>query len=221
MTSTAILEPILPTVLSTRLLPHAHERLVAEYGGDPERHRALALITCDQDDSLYVALDEATKHAPVDIIYARSFYAGAAHASGKLSGEVLGVLAASDPDEVREGLDATLRCLAHDACFYAADDKGEVALFPHVISSLGHYLSAQAGLSVGDAMAYLVAPPLEGTFGFDAALKASDVRLAKTFAPPTETNYAAAWLSGSLEDCRAAAEAFAETVVNVANQPLL
>lgn len=218
---TSLLEPIPPTVLSTRLLADAHDALIRQYGGDPDRHRSLALITCDQDDSLYVALDEATKHAPVDVIFARSFYAGAAHASGKLSGEILGVLAASDPDEVREGLDATLRCLAHDACFYSADEKGEVAVFPHVISSLGHYLSAASGLTVGEPMAYLVAPPLEGTFAFDAALKAAEVQLAKAFPPPTETNYTAAWLGGSLEDCRAAAEAFAEAVVSVSNTPIL
>ncbi len=216
----SVLEPINPTVLSTRILANAHDAVIEQYGGDPRRHHSLALITCDQDDALYVALDEATKHAPVDVIYARSFYAGAAHASGRLSGEILGVLAASDPDEVREGLDGALRCLAHDACFYSADAKGEIALFPHVISSLGHYLSREASLQVGDAMAYLVAPPLEGTFAFDAALKAANVTLVKAFTPPTETNYAAAWLSGSLDECRAAAEAFAEAVVSVANTPL-
>ena len=50
---------------------------------------------------MYVALDEATKHAPVDVIFARSFYAGAAHASGRLSGEILGVLAAAEPEADR------------------------------------------------------------------------------------------------------------------------
>ena len=96
-----------------------------------------------------MALDEATKQAPVDVVYARSFYAGARHASGPLSGEILGVLAASGPDEIEEGLLATIRCLEHDACFYAADDDATIALFPHVISSLGHYLSQEAGLEPG------------------------------------------------------------------------
>ena len=86
----------------------------------------------------------------------------------------------------------------------------------HVIASLGHYLSAESGLAVGDPMAYLVAPPLEAGIGLDAALKAADVEAVKVFAPPTETNYAAAWLSGSLDSCEAAASAFAEAVVRVA-----
>lgn len=216
----SLLEPILPTILAVRRIPAAAPAVLASYGADPERHSSLGLITCDQDDSTYVALDEATKHANVDVVFARSFYAGAAHASGKLSGEILGVIAAADPDEIDEGLAALRRCLEHDACFYAADAGGQVAVFPHVIASLGRYLSAEAGLLPGDSMAYLVAPPIEAGIATDAALKAADVVAVKVFTPPTETNYAAAWLSGSLDACEAAAMAFAEAVVDVASAPI-
>lgn len=214
-----ILERIVPTVLSVRRLPAADPALIRGYGGDPDRHTSLGLITCDQDDALYVALDEATKHAPIEVIFARSFYAGAAHASGRLSGEVLGVIAASDPEGVEQGLIAVLRCLAHDACFYDADGKRTITVFPHVIASLGEYLSKEAGLPVGASMAYLVAPPLEATIGLDAALKAADVRAVKIQPPPTETNFACAWLTGSLDACEAAAVAYAAAVVDVAATP--
>ncbi len=214
-----ILEPIPPTLLSVRRLPNADTAVLAAYGADPSRHAALGLVTCDQDDALYVALDEATKHAPVDVVFARSFYAGAAHASGRLSGEILGVLAAAEPQAIEDGLRALEHCLAHDACFYDADGKRTVTVFPHVIASLGHYLSAQAGLAPGDAMAYLVAPPLEFTVALDAALKAASVRAVKIVPPPTETNFACAWLTGDLPSCEAAAEAFATAVVDVASHP--
>lgn len=214
-----ILERIVPRVLSVRRLPGADPALLRAYGADPARHRALGLVTVDQDDPTYVALDEATKHAPVDVVFARSFYAGSAHASGALSGEILGVLAGADMDIVDEGLDALLRCLAQDACFYAANSAGTVTVFPHVIASLGHYLSAQAGLPVGAPMAYLVAPPMEASIGLDAALKAAEVHAARIFPPPTETNFAAAWLGGTLDACEAAAVAFARAVVEVAAQP--
>ena len=214
-----ILEPIVPAVPSVRRLPRADPALVAAYGGDPARHVALGLVTCDQDDALYVALDEATKHAPVDVIFARSFYAGSAHASGRLSGEILGVLAAAEPEAIEHGLAAVLRCLAHDACFYDADGKRTVTVFPHVIASLGEYLSRQAGLAPGQPMAYLVAPPLEATIGLDAALKAAEVRAVRVVPPPTETNFACAWLTGSLDACEAAATAYADAVVEVAMTP--
>jgi ethanolamine utilization protein EutL len=214
-----ILEPIPPTILSLRRIPNADPAVLRMYGADPARHCSLGLVTCTQDDPTYVALDEATKHAQVDVVYARSFYAGSGHASGRLSGEILGVLAAADPEEVERGLAALTRCLEHDACFYDADGKGTIAVFPHVVASLGHYLSREAGLSVGDAMAYLVAPPIEAALGIDAALKAADVRAARMFPPPTETNFSAAWLTGDLPSCQAAATAFAETVVEVGLHP--
>ncbi|MBA2544464.1 MAG: ethanolamine utilization microcompartment protein EutL [Deltaproteobacteria bacterium] len=214
-----ILEPITPTVLSVRRLPNADPALIAAYGGAPAKHTSLGLVTCDQDDAMYVALDEATKHAPVDVIFAKSFYAGAAHASGRLSGEILGIIAAAEPEAVEAGLEALLRCLAHDACFYDADGKKTVTVFPHVISSLGEYLSREAGLPVGTPMAYLVAPPLEATIGLDAALKVSEVRAVRIVVPPTETNFACAWLTGTLDACEAAAMAYAAAVVNVAGSP--
>jgi len=214
-----ILEPITPIVLSVRRLPNADPAMIRAYGGDPEKHRSLGLVTVDQDDPTYVALDEATKHAPIDVIFARSFYAGSAHSSGRLSGEILGVIAAAEPEAIDAGLEALLRCLAHDACFYDADGKRGVTVFPHVISSLGEYLAREAGLSPGDPMAYLVAPPIEASIGLDAALKAADVRAVRVMTPPTETNFAAAWLAGSLPDCEAAAMAFAQAVVEVAASP--
>jgi len=214
-----MLEPMVPKLLSVRRIPNADRALIESYGGDPDRHTSLGLVTCDQDDPLYVALDEATKHAQVDVVFARSFYAGSAHASGALSGEILGILAASDPDEIEEGLTALRRCIEHDACFYDADGHGTIAVFPHVISSLGHYLSRESGLAVGEPMAYLVAPPMEATIGLDAALKAADVRAVKVMPPPSETNFAAAWLTGDLHSCEAAAMAYAEAVVDVAMNP--
>ncbi|MDZ4775098.1 MAG: ethanolamine utilization microcompartment protein EutL [Planctomycetota bacterium] len=214
-----ILQPLHPRILSIRRIPNADPALLLAYGADPERHRSLGLVTATQDDPTYVALDEATKHARVDVVFAKSFYAGANHGSGPLSGEILGVLAASNPEEIDEGLRALVRCLESDACFYAADEAQKTAVFPHVISSLGHYLSALAGLSPGDAMAYLVAPPMEATIALDMALKAARVRVAKIFPPPTETNFAAAWLTGPLEECEAASVAYCEAVVRVAANP--
>ena len=155
----------------------------------------------------------------VDVVFARSLYAGAAHASGPLSGEILGILGGQSPADVREGLAACVRCLEHDACFYTANADGSLAIFPHVVHAIGSYLARESGLEVGAPLAYLIAPPLEAWVGVDAALKAADVRLVKNFAPPTETNFAGAYLTGSLEQCEAAAVAFAEAIVAVGHQP--
>ncbi len=212
------LEPIVPEVLAVRVIADLEPRL-AESLGLQRHHRAAGFITCTSDDALYVALDEGTKAARVEVAYARSFYAGAAHASGPLSGEVLGVYGGADVDEVQAALAACQRALAESAWFYAADEQKRIALFPHVVSATGSYLSKLAGIAEGQPLAYLIAPPLEALLGLDAALKVGGVTLQKFFGPPTETNFAGAYLSGSLDACQAAARAFAAAVCDVARAP--
>ncbi|MBM4321703.1 MAG: ethanolamine utilization microcompartment protein EutL, partial [Deltaproteobacteria bacterium] len=182
--------------------------------------RCLGMITADIDDCLYAALDQGTKAAEVEVVYAKSFYAGAKHASGPLSGEIIGMLAAADMDTLTEGLAATVRYLRDEAWFWSAHARNALAYFPHVIAATGSYLSAQAGIERGAPLAYLIAPPLEAVLGIDAALKAAEVRLARFYPPPSETNFAGGLLAGDLPACRAAAAAFARTVLDVAVNPI-
>lgn len=213
------LVPLYPKVLSIQVIEHAHPDLAAALGA-PVEGRTLGLVTCDQDDSLYAALDEGTKAAAVEVVYAKSFYAGAAHASGPLSGEILGVLAGADPDVVRAGLRGVVRALRDECRFYGCGPGNAVAVFPHVIPRLGTYLSAQAGLQPGEPMAYLIAPPIESQVGLDAALKAAGVRMVRHFGPPSETNFGGGYLAGTLDACEAAARAFALAVARVAARPV-
>ena len=69
-------------------------------------------------------------------------------------------------------------------------------------------------------MAYLIAPPLEAMVGLDAALKAADVTLNVFYGPPSETNFAGGLLTGDQAACKAACEAFADTVCSIADDPL-
>ncbi len=90
----------------------------------------------------------------------------------------------------------------------------------HVVSRTGSYLSSTAGITLGDPMAYLVAPPLEATYGIDAALKSADVQLVTYVPPPSETNYSAAFLTGSQAACKAACNAFTDAVLEIARNPI-
>lgn len=216
----ATLDPIKPTILATRILTRVQPDYAKRLGMAKE-HRSLAILTCDIDDSLYAALDEATKAAQVEVVYAKSFYAGSGHASGPLSGEVIGMLSAPTPAEAEAGLRAAIDYAENEAWFYSADDQDGVAFFAHVVSRTGTYLSKEAGIPVGDPLAYLIAPPLEASYALDLALKAADVELKEWFAPPSETNFAGGWLTGSQSSCRAAAEAFRNAVVEIAHNPRL
>jgi len=213
-----ILDPIKPNILAARLIPNVHPDFAAKMGLKPHQ-RSLALITCDIDDALYVSLDEATKKADVEVVYAHSFYAGAAHASGPLSGEIIGILAGPNPAEARAGLDACVAYAQEEAWFYSANEDNTIVFFPHTISRSGTYLSKAAEVPVGTPLAYLIAPPIEATYAIDAALKAAEVEMRVWWAPPSETNFSGALLSGTQSACRAACQAFQDAVLDVARYP--
>lgn len=206
------------SVLSAQLISNVDASLAASLDLKPH-HRSLGIITSDCDDVTYVALDEATKSADVEVVYARSMYAGAGNASTKLAGEVIGILAGPTPEEVRSGLDVAIYEIENGASFYSANDENSVPYFAHCISRAGSYLSQGANASEGTAIAYLIAPPAEAMVGLDAALKASDVTIGAFYGPPSETNFAGGLLIGSQSACRAACDAFARTVISIASNP--
>jgi ethanolamine utilization protein EutL len=215
----ATLDPIYATPLAVQLIPQVERGFADQLKLTPEQ-RSIGLLSVDNDDATYVSIDEATKMADVEVVYARSFYAGAKHSSGKLSGEIMAILAGPDPAEVRAGLNAALSYLKTQAIWYSANEDDSIAFFPHVISRTGSYLSRVCNIPPGSPIAYLIAPPNEGLVALDAALKAADVTIVSLTMPPSETNYMGVMLTGDQPACMAAAAAFRNKVLEVANNPL-
>ncbi len=211
-------EPLRATVLGTKMISNLSQEMCNRLEL-PEEHRCIGIITADSDDVTYTALDEATKASEVEVVYARSMYAGAANASTKLVGEVIGIISGPSPAEVRSGLNAAIAFIENGAHFVSANDDNSIPYYAHCISRTGTYLSKVAGIKEGEALAYLVAPPMEAIYGIDAAMKAADVTMMEFFTPPTETNFAGALLTGTQSACKAACDAFAEAVKSVAQEP--
>lgn len=209
---------IRPNILGTKIIPNISIEMAEKLKLKPH-HKSLGLITSDCDDVTYTALDESTKAAEVDVVYAKSMYAGAGNASTKIAGEVIGIIAGPSPAEVRSGLNAIIDFMEFGASFISANEDDSIVYYAHCVSRTGTYLSEVAGIREGEALAYLVAPPLESMYALDAALKAADVKLCELFEPPTETNFGGALLTGSQSACKAACDAFAEAVKSVAENP--
>lgn len=201
-------------ILAARYLPGADEAFCKKLGV-PQGYRSLGLITTDCDDATYIALDEGTKAADVQVCYGRSFYAGAGNASTPYAGEVIGILAGRTPAAVKSGMEATISALER----IGFEEVGGVPYLAHTVSSCGSFLAAEAGVPEGSALAYLIAPPLESMYAMDAALKAADVVLCKLYTPPSETNFGGGLLTGTRSACAAACAAFAAAVAQVAEKP--
>ena len=206
------------TILASHTIANVSDTL-AKTLGLPRKYRSVGILTTDCDDATYCALDEATKAAAVEVVYGRSLYAGAANASTKYAGEVIGILAGPSPSEVSSGLKAAVGFLESGVGFHSANEDDSVVYFAHTVSRTGSYLAKTAGVEEGAALAYLVAPPLESMVGLDEAMKAADVKLVTLFEPPSETNFGGGLLTGTQSACRAACQAFARTVEEVARKP--
>ncbi|WP_129599605.1 ethanolamine utilization microcompartment protein EutL [Anaerophilus nitritogenes] len=211
-------DPIRPNVLSVKLVPNVDMAMAKKLNLE-SGHRSIGIITTDCDDVGYTALDDATKKSDVKVAYAKSFYGGAANANTKLAGEFIGILSGPNPAEVRSGLNAAIDFIQNEACFYSANEDDSIAYYAQCISRTGSYLSEVAGIQEGEAVAYLIAPPIEAMYALDAALKAADVRLTEFFGPPSETNFGGGLLTGSQSACKAACDAFADAVKFVADNP--
>ena len=201
-------------ILAVRQIPNAAPALRQGLGA-PVGYPSLGLITTDCDDATYIALDAATKAADVRVCYARSFYAGAPNATTPNAGEVLGILAGTNPETLKSGMDAARAALER----IGFEDLGGVPCLAHTVSSVGSFLAEEAGVRQGTALAYLIAPPLEAMYALDGAMKAADVRLCKLYRPPSETNFGGALLSGTQSACDAACKAFRDRVAEVAARP--
>ena len=201
-------------VLAVRYLAAASPAL-AQFLGAPEGYPCLAMVTADSDDPTYIALDEATKAADVKVCYTHSFYAGAGNASTPHAGEVIGILAAPTPGAARSGMEAVLGALER----VGFEEENGVPYLAYTVSRSGSFLAKEAGVSEGDPLAYLIAPPLESMYAMDAAMKAADVRLCKLYAPPSPTNFGGGLLTGSRSACATACAAFAAAVAEVAANP--
>ena len=201
-------------ILAVRYLANAAPPLCKNLSVSKGNH-SLGLITTDCDDATYIALDEATKAADVEVCYGRSFYAGAANASTPNAGEVIGILAGATPGAVKSGMEAAVSALGR----IGFEEVNGVPYLAYTVSRSGSFLAKEAGVPVGTPLAYLIAPPLESMYAMDAALKAADVVLCKLYDPPSETNFGGGLLSGTRSACEAACAAFAAAVAEVAANP--
>ena len=139
-----VLQPVPVRVLRQPDHPFVDPGLVRP-SSEP-RHRALALFTSDSDDVSYIAIDEATKKAAVDVVCASSLLWRAAHASGPYSGEFIGILLSREtPGECRRGA-AHRRGLRPEPRFVPdGRSRREADLLSHLVSSCGTYVAEQAG----------------------------------------------------------------------------
>lgn len=128
-----VLDLIRPNITAMRLIANVQQDFCRELNL-PKHIRSLGLITVDSDDVAYIAADEATKQAMVEVVFGRSLYAGASNSPSPTSGEVMIMLGGPNPAEVRAGLDSMMATIESGPAFRWANDKEDTAFLAHLVS---------------------------------------------------------------------------------------
>lgn len=207
-------------VVCTQLIPHVSEELAASMGLGPHI-KSLALVTGSIDDVTFIAVDEATKSANVEVVYAECLFSALNAPYTALAGEAIAILGGPDPAEVKSGLECAKRMIEEGAYYINGNDAGSSIYMAYCISGVGSYFANSFHIPEGISMAYCIAPPVESFYAVDAAVKAADVRIVQSYFPPLNTcNFAGALMVGTQSACKAACEAFAAACEHVANTPV-
>lgn len=206
-------------VTMEQIVPHVTEkyRKVWEI---PEEHQSVGFISCDNEDVMWLAVDDATKKAKIEVVHAETVYGGVEYSWSRFGGEITAILSGETVSDVRNGLRYTREFIEKKAAFYVLDEEGTLGYYVDWIPRAGKFYQKRLGIPEGTSIAYLVSTPVESTYALDKALKASDTKLAELFLPPTRVNTGGGVLCGTESACQAAVRAFAEAVEYCAFHPM-
>lgn len=154
-------DKIYPEILSMVLITQVSEGLKADLQLS-EEHTSCAVITATIDDFVFLALDEATKKADVDVTYTGSFYGGNPNSSSKLQGEGIGIFAGKTVASVQAAIDAIYDFYDSRRVYaVSCNDEDSIAYLTYTAASVGTYFAKTMDIPLGCSMAYLVGPPIE------------------------------------------------------------
>ncbi|MCI6858144.1 MAG: BMC domain-containing protein [Eubacterium sp.] len=186
----------------------------------PENHESLAIFSSDCEDVMWMAVDDATKKAKIKVVQIETVYGGNAYSWSRYGGEITAVISGENVSDVKSGLMYAKDYIENKSGNYHLNEEGSLGYYVDYVPRIGKYFQESLGLPEGTSIAYLVASPIDSTFGLDRALKAGSVKIAQLFDAPSRVNTGGAIVYGTESACRAAMNAFVEGVDYCAQHPM-
>lgn len=206
-------------VTMQKVVPHVTDRYRGLWD-IPKDHQSVGFISCDNEDVMWLALDDATKKAKIEIIHAETVYGGVEYSWSRFGGEITAVISGKNVSDVQDGLRYIKEYIETKSAIYMLNEEGTLGYYVDWIPRAGKYYQKTLDIREGESIAYLVSTPVESTYALDKALKAGNTRLAELFLPPTRVNTGGGIVAGTESACRAAAEAFMKAVEYCAFHPM-
>lgn len=198
-------------VTMMKVIPQVNERY-RKLWDFPDDHQSIGLISCDVEDVMHFALDDASRKARIHVVHVETVYGGADYSWSRFGGEIIAVISGPRVEDVRSGLMYIREYIETKCGSYVIDDDASMSYYVDCLPRIGLYNQRRYGLPEETALALLVASPVEWAYGFDKALKASNTKVVEVASVPSRVNTGGVVLSGTESACRAAVAAFAEAV---------
>ena len=75
-----------------------------ELWGIPQEHQSVGIIAGDNEDVMWLALDDATKKAKISVVHAETVYGGLEYSWSRFGGEITAIISGEKVADVKSGL---------------------------------------------------------------------------------------------------------------------
>lgn len=202
--------------VANRMLTDVDDCMLEQYDL-PEGYIDIGLFTTACDGVGYVAADDATKKANVQVPKIYTTYGGCGRFN---DGQVFGVISGPKVSDVERGLRYVREFTENESTCYSVSDDDSTLIYAQCVSHIGSYFSKTYNLEPGSPIAFLLAPALHGSVGLDEALTQADVDVVKFWSTPVQSNMCGAILTGRQAQCVTAVNAFKDAIFDLVENPV-
>ena len=202
-----------------KLIPNVNPQYRQEWNL-PEDHESAGLISCDNEDVLILALDDATKKDRIHVVHVEKSYVGGTRLLGEFEHACNAIISGPKVQDVKSGLSHIREYVEKKCAHYTVGDSPCVNWYADWVPRAGKYMQERLGISGDTSYCYLYSTPMESTYAMDAAMKASNTSLAEISNIVTRDNRIGVILTGTESACRAATEAYSNAIERFAASPL-
>ncbi len=186
----------------------------------PEGHTSVGFFSTDNDDVAYLAVDDATKKANIQVVRAETFWGGNDCSWSAYGGGVFVMFSGPKIADVKSGMNSVQDFVDRQSMLQNFDGDRAKAFYAQTIPRIGSYFAKLCDIPEGTSISYLVGGPIETSYAIDKALKAGNTKIGYYWFPPSHANSSGAILYGTESACKSATQAFVEALKFAIDHPM-
>ena len=155
-----------PRIVSQKILANVSENFARAFRL-PEGHRNVGFFSTDNDDIAYIAADDATKKARIQVQTSVTYYGGSMFSEYDYTGTVFILFSSEHIQDVKSAMGYIRDFVDNYSELYCFDGDRGTGFYAQTIARAGSFFRDWANVPEGQAYAYLVGAPVETNLALD------------------------------------------------------